>query len=269
MRVCCLTLLVSCLTFPAFGVEIIAHRGASYDAPENTLSAVNLGWKVDADAVEIDIRLTADGRIALMHDESAKRTGGRDVPIAKATLAELKKLDVGRWKAQQFAGERIPTLEEVLRTIPDGKRLFIEIKSGPEILPELKRVLDAAGKPPSQTPLICFSYETMQAAKRLMPGLKMYWLVKYERNKKTGQLNHTAKELIELAKAADLDGLDLGNTPPLDQDFVRAVKSSGLKLYVYTINDVEKARQYQNLGVDGITTDRPRYLKKELEAPSR
>ena len=269
MRVSCLALLLTLLTVPASAVEIIAHRGASYDAPENTLSSVNLGWKVDADAVEIDIRLTADGHIVLMHDETTKRTGGRDVPVAKQTLADLTKLDVGRWKGERFAGERVPTLAEVLKTVPEGKRLFIEIKSGPEILPELKRVLDAAGKPPAQTPLICFSYETLQAAKKLMPALEMYWLVKYERDKKTGQLNHTADELIELTTAANLDGLDLGNTPPLDQPFVNAVRSSGLKLYVYTVNSADKAREYWNLGVHGITTDRPDYLRKQLQAHSR
>ena len=93
------------------GVEIIAHRGASHLAPENTLASVELAWKRGADAVEIDIWLTKDGRIVAIHDEDTERTTGRKWVIADHTLAELRRLDAGSWKDESYAGEPIPILE--------------------------------------------------------------------------------------------------------------------------------------------------------------
>ncbi|MEW6306614.1 MAG: glycerophosphodiester phosphodiesterase family protein, partial [Verrucomicrobiota bacterium] len=104
-------------------VEIIAHRGASYDAPENTMASVKLGWKQKADGVEIDIWLTKDGKIILLHDENTKRTTGVDKKVHEQTFDELRRQDAGSWKDPKFKGEKLPTLDEVLKTVPKGKRL--------------------------------------------------------------------------------------------------------------------------------------------------
>src|SRR4051812_19201695 len=112
-------------------VQIIAHRGASHDAPENTLAAVRLAWAQHADAVEVDVHLTRDWRLAVIHDPDTRRTGDEVCVVADSTLAELQRLDVGQWKDPRFAGERIPTLEDVFGSVPDGKRTFVELKSGP------------------------------------------------------------------------------------------------------------------------------------------
>jgi glycerophosphoryl diester phosphodiesterase len=249
----------------AAGVEIVAHRGASYDAPENTLASVHLGWQQDADAVEIDIRLSSDDRIVAFHDKTTKRTaGGEDIPVSRRTFADLRRLDAGSWKDAKYAGERIPTLGEILQTIPDGKRLFIEIKTGPEILPELERVLDAAGKRPEQTPLISFSYETMEAAKRRFPELKVYWIVEVEQDESTGRWTPTAEELAAKAKRAGLDGIDFGNSPAVGEEFVRTLRDAGMEVYVWTVNDPEQAGRFRDIGVMGITTDRPGWLREQL-----
>jgi glycerophosphoryl diester phosphodiesterase len=174
--------LVSCLLLrgavpgPSHAAEIIAHRGASHSAPENTLASANLAWKRNADAVEIDVWLTKDGRIVALHDKTTERTTGRKWNVAERTLAELKTLDAGTWKDKTWAGERIPALEEILATIPDGKRLFIEIKCRAEIVPELERVLKASGKPPAQTAVISFDLDTVRAFKKQMPQLAVYWV---------------------------------------------------------------------------------------------
>lgn len=97
-------------------VAIIAHRGASYEAPENTLPAVRLGWERDADAVEVDIHQTRDGRIVAIHDRSTARVTGRTGLVAETTLERLRSLDAGSWKGMRWRGVRIPTLEEVLET---------------------------------------------------------------------------------------------------------------------------------------------------------
>jgi len=250
----------------AFAVEIIAHRGASHDAPENTLASVNLAWKRNADAVEIDVFLTKDGKIVATHDKTPKRFGGPDRKISEQTLAELKTIDVGKWKDPKWAGERMPTLSEVLKTVPEGKRLFIEIKCGPEILPELKRVLKAAGTKPAQTVVIGFSYATMKAAKRQLPRLKVYWVVKLKQDKQTKAWRPGVATLIRKAKAAKLDGLDLGDSPVLNRADVNRVHAAGLRLFVWTVNSVEAARRLKAAGVDGITTDRPGWLKTRLSS---
>ena len=251
------------------GVEIIAHRGASYLAPENTLASVNLAWNLGADAVEIDIYLTKDGRIVAMHDKTTERTAGPKWKIADHTLAELRRLDAGSWKDASFAGEPIPTLEEILASIPDGRRLFIEIKCGKEVLPELRRVLIASGKPPRQIVVIAFDLETATDSKRMMSGVKTYLL--FGRSPTRDKVTHMITggridELIEQCRDAKLDGLDLSHESELSKEIVDRIHELGLEFYVWTINSPEDAVRVVNWGADGITTDRPKWLREKLQA---
>lgn len=236
-------------------VEIIAHRGASADAPENTLASVNLAWKQNTDAVEIDVYLSRDGKAVVMHDKTPKRYGGPDKPVEKMTWAELKALDVGAWKNAKWKGEHVPLLVDVLRTIPAGKRLFIELKSGPEVLPAVKEDLERANLPPERTAIIGFSAETMQAARKMFPELQVYWIVKLK--KKNGRWTPTAPELIKRAREIDVQGLDLGGTAGIDQKFAEALRDAGIPWYTWTIDSVEEAERLDSLGVRGITTNRP------------
>jgi glycerophosphoryl diester phosphodiesterase len=244
-------------------VEIIAHRGASHDAPENTIAALKLGWEQNADGNEFDVYLSSDRKIVLLHDKTTKRTAGVDLPVVKQTLEDLRKLDAGSWKAASFAGEKIPTMAEALAVIPKGKRVFIEIKCGPEILPELKKEIAASGKSAAQLVIIAFNYDVVTQAKKLMPELQVYWLSSADADKKTGEVPKIEK-LIEKAKAAGLDGLNLNYKFPIDAKFVQQVKSAGLKLYTWTVNDAAVAKQLVAAGVDGITTDRPAWLREQL-----
>jgi glycerophosphoryl diester phosphodiesterase len=248
-------------------VEIVAHRGASYDAPENTLSSIRLGWEQRADAVEFDIYLSKDGQIVLAHDKDTERTAGVKRLIVEQTAEELRKLDVGRWKNAKYAGERIPLLTEVLPTIPKGKRVFIEIKCGPEIVPELVRILKQSGHPPAALPIICFQEDVVAACKKALPQHQVYWLVSIKRDKQTGEWNHTADELISRARQLGADGLDLSACDFIDAPFGMRVRAAGLGLYVWTVNDVAVARQMIAAGAQGITTDRPAWLRERLQQP--
>jgi glycerophosphoryl diester phosphodiesterase len=262
VRFAVLVALASC--FSALGLEIIAHRGASFNAPENTLSSFKLGYEEKADADELDIHLTKDGKIVVLHDYDTARTSGVSNRIAESSLAELRSLDVGKfgkWKGKQFS-EKIPTLEEVLQIIPEGRRLFIEIKCGSEVLPELERVLKEGRKRPEQTAIIGFGYETVKAAKKKFPGLEVSWLASADKNKKYPPLD----ELILKAKEAKLDGLDLNSGFPIDRAFVEQVHKAGLKLYTWTVDDPRVAHAEAVAGVDGITTNRPRWLREQLAA---
>ena len=248
------------------GAEIIAHRGASYDAAENTLAAFNRAWQQGADAVELDIYLTKDHKIVAIHDATAKRTTGVALDVADSTFAELQRLDAGAWKGIAWKGERIPSLAQVLATKPVGKRLFIEIKCGPEILPELERVIKKSGQPATELALIGFRYETMKQAKERFPRLAVYWIVSSKRNGqgKSPAIEELMDEWIGKAKGAHFDGLDLSYRVVLDRAAVDRVHEAGLKLYAWTVNDANVARSLVALGFDGITTDRPGWLRDRL-----
>ena len=249
----------------ANAVEIVGHRGASYDAPENTLSSFRLGYQQKADADELDIYLSKDGKIIVLHDASTARTGGVTNKVATQTLEEIRKVNVGdwgKWKGKGF-DEKVPTLEEVLALIPDGRHLFIEIKCGPEVLPELEQTLKRAGKKPEQTVLIGFGYETVKAAKEKLPNLQVYWLAGPE-GKGLAKKYKPVDELIKKAKAANLDGLDLEQGFPIDAAFVKKVHDAGLKLYTWTVDDPAVAKAETAAGVDGITTNRPGWLREQL-----
>ncbi len=250
----------------AFPVEITAHRGASYLAPENTLASVNLAWQLGADSVEIDVYQSRDGRIVVVHDDTTKRTAGVDGKVVARTLAELATLDVGRWKHEKWAGQRIPTLEQVVATIPSGKRLLIEIKCGKQIVPELARVLKVAGKRPRQTAVISFDFDVVATAKAAMPRSTVLWLLKTtpKRHEQTGKVLISLRQRIEQCRTAGLDGLSVSRESELNEKFVQQIHDAGLQLHVWTVNSPEEAAKLAGLGVDAITTDRPGWLRRRL-----
>jgi glycerophosphoryl diester phosphodiesterase len=242
-------------------VEIIAHRGASYDAPENTLTAVRLAWEQRADAVEIDVHCSRDGRIVAIHDPTLRKLARCSGRVCHKTLAELKQLDVGRWKHTRWAGERIPTVEEVLATVPKGKRLFIEVKSPTACVPELVRAIDRSGQ--KSVVIIGFSLDTMTTVKQAQPELEVCWIVERKRNWTTGRWKPTADWLIERVRKAGLDGVDMGMRG-LQTKFVEEIKAAKLKCYVWTVDSPFVAARLAQAGIDGVTTNRPGWMRGQL-----
>ncbi len=241
--------------------EIIAHRGASFDAPENTISSVKLAWEQGANAVEVDVYLSTDGKVFAIHDKTPKRYGGPDKPVSKMSWDELKKLDVGAWKDEKYRGEKIPLLSELLPLIPKNGRMFIEIKTGPEIIPALKRVLQKANRPCKQTAIICFSEQVIAGVRKELPHLDAYWLSYLKKNQKPGERKTpTIGQVIATAKKLDTTAVDLGGE--IAEHDVKQLSAAGLGCYVWTINDPQKARELVNWGVIGITTDRPALMFK-------
>lgn len=242
-------------------VEIIAHRGDSYEAPENTMASVKRGWEKRAN-VEIDVYLSKDKRMVVIHDASTQRTAGVDLKVKEANADQLRELDVGSFKARQFAGERIPFLAEVVQAIPPGQKLYIEIKCGKEILPQLRQLLAESGKM-SQVVIIGFDLETVAESKRRI-DVPTYWLKGTDKDKKTGQWIPHDPALVQTAKNKGIDGLDV-DYAGVTGEFVRAAKAAGQKLYVWTVDDPDEARRLVKLGVDGITTNRPDWLREQLK----
>jgi glycerophosphoryl diester phosphodiesterase len=256
--------LVLATTAAAATPQIIAHRGASHDAPENTVAAIKLAWEQNADAAEFDVYLSKDGQVVVMHDKDTERTAGVKKLVAECTLPELRKLDVGKWKDPKFSGERIPTLAEMLATVPAGKKVFVEVKCGPEIVPALIQDLKASKLNPEQTPVISFNADVIAAVKKAQPNLPAYWLVSLKPSKKKKTPPPTAEEVIAKAREINADGLDLQAAPVLDKTYADKVKAAGLRLYVWTVNDVDEARRMVEIGAEGITTDRPAWLREQL-----
>jgi glycerophosphoryl diester phosphodiesterase len=246
---------------------IVAHRGASDLAPENTLAAFRLAWEQGADLVEGDFHLTRDGAIVCHHDRTTAKTAGVDRPVAAQTLAELRQLDVGRWKDPKWTGERIPTLPEVLDTVPDGRAILIEVKTDVRIVPALVETMRDSGIDRGRLIVICFDAEVIAALELLHPEIRTLWLSDFEADGAGGWTPPLAS-LVETAGRIGTDGLDLeANLDVLDEAFVAAVRRAGLELHVWTVNDADVARRLDELGVDGITTDRPGWLRAQLAMP--
>lgn len=269
-------------------VEIIAHRGAGQGKiqpetpPENTLPAVAYAWsrEVNADAAEVDIHLTRDGEIIVIHDATTKRTATANWVVEEHTLSELLTLDAGSWKAPQFGGVRLPTLEQVIATIPDGKRLFTEIKTGPRIVARLAQVMAGSGKAAGQLPLMSFDIDAILRAKQQLPAHECYLLVSFEHDDTNGQwlmkydvgpdCRTVAKPadpagldaLIELVERSGLDGIDTSFTHP--RGLRERIRDHHLKSVVWTVNDVEVAREMIDGGIRSITTDLPRQMREAL-----
>ena len=261
---CAIPLAVARLAL-AGGVEIIAHRGASYDAPENTLESVRLGWEQGADAVEVDVYLSKDGHVVVHHDDTTKKLADVDRKVVDQTLAELRQLDVGSWKGAKWKGVRIPKLDDVLATIPEGRRMFVEVKCGPEIVPGLAVAFKRSGKKPEQLVVISFDYDVVRQAKARFPKIPCYHLSSFEQDKGTGKPKPSAEELIAKAKAAKLEGLNVSYKGLAYEPFIKKVQAAGLKLFTWTVNSPAEARRLTSLGIDGITTDRPGWLRERLK----
>jgi glycerophosphoryl diester phosphodiesterase len=244
--------------------EIVGHRGVPLDAPENTVASAKAAWAQNADAVETDVHLTKDGQVIVVHDSTTERFDGRKVPVADLTLAELRSIDVGRRKGRQFAGERMPTLDELIATVPEGKRMFVEIKTGPEILPALGEVLARSHATETNVVLISFNYEALMQAHARWPNYKTLWLVGYTESHSDASSSDAIEDIILQANAAGFSGLDLDANWPLRASDVRRIKAAGLQVHVWTIDDPELASRWIEIGADSITTNRAGQLRQQL-----
>jgi glycerophosphoryl diester phosphodiesterase len=253
--------LVVSLTFFFFNLcladpLIVAHRGSSFEAPENTLPAFRLAWEQGADAIEGDFLLTKDGQIVCIHDASTKRLADKNLVVSKSTFEELRALDVGAWKHTKFKGTKIPTISEVFATIPKGKKIFVEVKCGPEIVPFLVKEIRKANLETDQVRLICFNTKVIKSFKENMPNHKAYWLSGF--NKKNGSWKPSVDQVITTLQNCKADGLDSQHTIP--PEFSKSVIKAGFEWHAWTINDAQTAQRLAKRGIDSITTDRPKLI---------
>lgn len=255
-------------------IEIVAHRGASLGAPENTLAAVELAWHLGSDAVEIDVQLTRDGQLAVIHDATLNRTAQIDRQVRDVAMSDLRSIDVGSWKGDEWQNETICSLPQILATIPTDRRLFVELKGGDDtachaaILTALQRDLSDLGDTSMSVVLISFYPALLRLVKQSLSDFAAFLVVQPKPDdapterpgSSAGRWIPSIDEIVDHAVSSGFDGVDLSNTPALTSDSITAIHQANLASCVWTVNSVEDARHLANSGIQSLTTDAPRSM---------
>jgi glycerophosphoryl diester phosphodiesterase len=246
---------------------IVAHRGASFDAPENTLASVREAVKQGADGIEMDYYLTSDGMIICVHDKDTERTAGEKFEISKTPFDKLRLLDVGSWKGEQWKGERMPTLDEVLAATPPGTKPVIELKIGPEIVRPMVEAIARSSIAPTDVIIISFNADTIAECERLAPQYRTHWLSGYKEHD-DGRVTPTANKVLASLKHSRADGFgSQAKMEHFDAAFIKELRDGGVdEFHVWTVDDAKTAKFYRDLGAKWITTNRPALLREQLGA---
>lgn len=232
-------------------VTITAHRGSSWTAPENTLAAIEQAIEDGADYVEFDVRLTADGAVVVSHDDSLRRLTGIDRELSEMTLEEARQIDVGSWFDEAYAGQRIPTFEEVLALTRGRAKLYIELKPGPDNADELvAAVLDKLPEARrDETIMASLSPAVIREVNRQAPDMRTTLFAQFVLR---GGLN-----------PATIDILGLRHNR-VTEEAIEAAQHYGYELHAWTVNARGQMSRLIDLGVDNIITDRPALLSEVL-----
>lgn len=233
-------------------LEITAHRAGAVKAPENTIEALEQAILDKADWAEIDVQLTADKRLVVMHDTDLARIGGGSRAVGSVTADEIFELDLGAVHGQQFAGVRVPELSKLLAAAKGKIRLNVELKPhGKQDVEELTtrvvKELQSAGLA-AESRICSQSYESLQLARQLEPELTVGYIV--------------ATAIGDpLALAADFLMVKQGLATPR---FVARARQRGMKIHAWTVNSPESVAPLIDAGIDNIITDDPALIRAEV-----
>ena len=228
---------------------ILGHRGARGHAPENTMASFQAALDMGADGIELDVQMTKDGKVVVCHDHSLERTSNGSGWLVEHTREELRALDFGSWFSPQFAGEKIPTLREVLKwAAPTRLIVNVEIKNGPVIYEGIEEKVSALIRECRMVERVIvssFYHPSLLKMKQLDPMIK------------TG--------LLYASRPVDpwlqLRVTDTDNLHPLwhyvDAAWASGTRPHGAKIFTWTINELRDWEHIKNMGVDGIMTDYP------------
>ena len=234
---------------------IIAHRGVSFTLPENSIPAFEASWEFGVDGIEGDFHLTKDGEIVCIHDDDTERVCKTKVIIHKSTLQDLKKLELFH-EADSSLNIKIPTLAEVIKTLPKGKKIFIEIKCGDEITSPLLNQLSNFDISSDQIVIISFDSKVIKKIKSLNPKFKALFLYSCEDTR-------DIDDVIDEALKIKANGISTDNES--SKLFVEKVIESGLEYHSWTIDDANVALQLMQWGSSSITTNDPELIIKSLQ----
>ncbi|MCO5045165.1 MAG: glycerophosphodiester phosphodiesterase [Kiritimatiellae bacterium] len=246
-------------------MKLIAHRGASHEAPENTIPAIHLAWQERADGVEIDVRMTADGRAVLLHDPDTLRTSGTKLAVATQPWDAVRLLDVGKWKNPRYRMTTIPLFRDVLKMLPSGRELWVEVKAGPEVIPALAKEIEVLRPSPNALRFLGFSVHTMERVKSAFPQFKVFLNVEPP-NERGAPAQWDAESLAALTLNARLDGLSVGLSEVVNEEFIAHIHGYGLELTGWVADDERVAARLAKAGLRSVMTNRPAGLRAGLRA---
>ena len=244
--------------------DVVAHRGSSGVAPENTLAAIRLAVRQKSDVVENDIQRTSDGELVIVHDTTLART--TDVEevfperapwnVGDFTLREIKRLDAGSWFAPEFTGERVPTLAEWGRAVGRRTDMLLEPKV-PELYPGIEADLD------EELRTVKVFRDAVRGDRLVVQSFDHAWLRTYAERAPEVPVGllfgsaPTSEQIADAATWAEQVNPALG---AIDEPVVAAIHDAGLEAHVWTVNDGMGMRRAINWGVDGIITNYPQVL---------
>lgn len=226
----------------------IAHRGASGNAPENTLTAFKKAIEIGVDAVELDLHGTADGEIVAIHDASLDRTTDHRGLVNQATLETIRRADAGGWFAPEFAGEPVPTLTEALACIAEKTIAVLEIKD--PLIAEAVVAKVRETQTLNLTVIISFHTSVLQTIRSLEPGIPTGWLIGNHNNPVSPE--ELCQQLGELGSPL----LNV-NHQLITAEFAYEVRRRGIALWCWTVDDIVRMREMKAFGVQGITANYP------------
>lgn len=246
----------------------VSHRGASGYAPEHTITSYQMGDKMHGEYIEVDLQMTKDGKLIAMHDETVDRTTDGTGLVKDYTLEQIKQLDAGSWFNEKYpqyanldyAGLKVPTLEEVFQKFGKNAKYYIETKS-PEVYPgmekELLRLVNDYNINKNTLLVQSFSSLSLKTMNELDPSVKLVQLLSYKTN-----------AVITDAEIAAIKQYAMGVGPNytyLNQDYVQKVAGSGLAIHPYTVNDKETMKKLIDWGVTGMFTNFPDRLHEVMK----
>jgi glycerophosphoryl diester phosphodiesterase len=244
---------------------VVAHRGFSHIAPENTLAAAKKAVEIGADGSEFDVYASADGALVVMHDATVDRTTNGKGDVTKLSLAQIQRLDAGSWMDRRFAGERVPTLDQMLAVLRVSRcRPVIEIK-GHDIADKVVAAVRAADMV-DQAVVISFHKEAVKAVRTLEPRLACGWLC--DKVPEDVPPSKQVDWIIGQARECDTNFVDLSHEL-LSAKIVTQLQRRGMTVWVWTVDDPTRIDELIRWGVAGVTTNRPDVVQQRLHAAAQ
>ena len=258
----CVSLIAAEGDFPAIPSNpVVAHRGFSHIAPENTLSSIRAAIEVGAQGCEMDLYQTIDGVDFLQHDGDFKRTGGLDVKTGSITSKKLRSLDAGSWKGAKFIGEKFPTYDEALALLAESDcRPVIEVKANgiEEKVVEGIRQYGLVGK----AVIIDFSAERVKKFRQIAPEIPCAWLVSFDGETSVAE---AGDRIISQLKECRTNLVDM-HFDKLCPELRDRLQKEGIHIWCWTVDNPEDIERMIDLGIESITTNRPDLVLEALKA---
>lgn len=235
---------------------VIAHRGASAEAPENSLAAFMLGVMQECDMIELDVHLTKDKQVVVIHDHTLERTTNGVGEIVNLNYEDIKGYDCGKWFSDQYAGEYVPLLEEVLTKVPANVQFNVEIKAAEtsgmvSCLIDVLRKTDRIGS----TVVSSFHFGCLAELKKQLPEIRI------------GLLYHP--EVADFKKFEEESGVEVFSLHPhfplVTASYMDIANAAGKTVYPWTVDGEADLRKLIDLGVAGIITNKPGFLRMILD----